>query len=106
MAKKSVLFVIVLIAGLIGGIYLSSVFQLSQNTVFHGLLSKTAGKFWEEGKETVTPITPGGRPESFADLAEREKPAVVNISTTTVIKQRRGVHPFFGFEGPFGQGPQ
>ena len=44
MAKKSVLFVIVLIAGLIGGIYLSSVFQLSQNTVFHGLLSKTAGK--------------------------------------------------------------
>ena len=105
MAKKYVLFVIVLVVGLLGGVYLSLVFQFSQNTMFHGLLSKTAGKFWEEGKATVSPVTPGGRPESFADLAEKEKPAVVNISTTTVIKQQRGVHPFFGFEGPRGQGP-
>jgi len=106
MAKKYVLFVIVLVVGLIGGVYLSQVFQISQNTMFNGLLSKTAGKFWEEGKATtVAPVTPGGRPDSFADLAEKEKPAVVNISTTTVIKQQRGVHPFFGFQGPRGQGP-
>ncbi|HPC00244.1 MAG TPA: DegQ family serine endoprotease [Syntrophales bacterium] len=39
----------------------------------------------------------GGRPASFADLAERVKPAVVNISTTKVIRGRGGRSPFGGF---------
>ena len=34
------------------------------------------------------------RPDSFADLAERLTPAVVNISTTTVIEQRGRQTPF------------
>ncbi|GAB4278094.1 MAG: DegQ family serine endoprotease [Deferrisomatales bacterium] len=40
-------------------------------------------------------------PPSFADLAERVKPSVVNISTTTVVKGFRGVPPPFGPNSPF-----
>jgi serine protease Do len=44
-------------------------------------------------------------PVSFADLAERVKPAVVNISTTKTLKNRGGLGSPFGrqpFGGPFG----
>lgn len=45
--------------------------------------------------------TEGGRaPSSFADLAERLKPAVVNISTTKTIRTNRGAH-----RSPFGGSP-
>ncbi|MDA8432717.1 MAG: DegQ family serine endoprotease [Nitrospiraceae bacterium] len=47
-----------------------------------------------------------GFPQSFADLVERVKPAVVNISTTSIVKVPGGpFRNFFGGgqdEGPFG----
>jgi len=46
----------------------------------------------------VTPVEPFKTPTSFSDLAERVKPAVVNISTTRNIKSR-------GFSSPFGRSP-
>ena len=39
---------------------------------------------------TVSPVQAKSAPESFADLAERLLPAVVNISTTQVIESREG----------------
>ena len=101
MVRKSIPFIIVLIAGLAGGIYLSSIPSISENLKVHGLLEKTAGKFWQESKEIPVAPVSGGKPDSFADLAAKEEPKVVNISTSRVIKQR--VHPFFGFESPFGE---
>src|SRR3990172_2949721 len=98
MVRKSIPFIIVLIAGLAGGIYLSSIPSISENLKVHGLLEKTAGKFWQESKEIPVAPVSGGKPDSFADLAAKEEPKVVNISTSRVIKQR--VHPFFGFESP------
>ncbi len=44
-----------------------------------------------------------GFPQSFADLAEKVKPAVVNISTTTTVKVP--ANPFSQFFGPNEQGP-
>lgn len=51
-----------------------------------------------EGTEVI------GFPQSFADLAEKVNPAVVNISTTTVLKiPGNPFRQFFGpDEGPFG----
>jgi serine protease Do len=41
-------------------------------------------------------------PTSFVDLVKKEKPAVVNISTTQVIKQKGFTHPQFdGQQSPF-----
>jgi serine protease Do len=63
--------------------------------------------FWEEGSG-VEPITPVGVPSSFADLAERVAPGVVNISTEKTVSG----HPleeFFPspfFHDPFGGMPQ
>ncbi|WP_265528835.1 Do family serine endopeptidase [Sphingomicrobium marinum] len=48
-------------------------------------------------------LPPGGAPESFADLAERLSPAVVNISTTQRIPIRRQADPFEQFFRRFGQ---
>ncbi len=44
---------------------------------------------------------PAGQPGSFADLAEKYSPAVVNISTATVIKEGEAQQPFGGEENPF-----
>jgi serine protease Do len=44
-----------------------------------------------------------GFPQSFADLAERVKPAVVNISTTTTVRVPGS--PFRHFFGPNEEGP-
>lgn len=44
----------------------------------------------------------GGAPSSFADLAEKVGPAVVNISTTKTVKRRSGVGPKkFGPRDPY-----
>ncbi|MEW6388485.1 MAG: DegQ family serine endoprotease [Thermodesulfobacteriota bacterium] len=43
-------------------------------------------------------------PETFAELAQKDSPAVVNISTEKVIKGRDRVKEFFG-PRPFGPGP-
>lgn len=51
-----------------------------------------------------TPPAPPGFPPSFADLADRVKPAVVNISTTATVRiPGNPFRHFFGPEGdPFG----
>ena len=40
-------------------------------------------------------------PETFADLAEKLSPSVVNISTTTVVKQKSREMPSFPPGSPF-----
>ena len=45
-------------------------------------------------------------PDSFADLAAKLLPAVVNISTTQVVKQPQSAPPRQGQEREQGQGPQ
>ena len=52
---------------------------------------------WDEG----TAKAPLGQPPSFADLAEEFSPAVVNVSTATVVKGEQTIHPFGGEENPF-----
>ena len=47
------------------------------------------------------PVSAADRPESFADLAERLSPAVVNISTTTVIENQNNNFPQFPPGSPF-----
>lgn len=53
----------------------------------------------------ISPSDPAKIPLSFSDLAEKVKPAVVNISTTKTYKGRGGFGGQFGrspFSGPFG----
>ncbi len=50
----------------------------------------------------ASPVRAADRPDSFADLAERLSPAVVNISTSTVIKDDNGPSlPRFPEGSPF-----
>ena len=63
------------------------------------------GRFWKEDGE-MQPIVPQGVPGSFADLAERSSPGVVNIQTSKKIRGAavpRSFEEFF-FGGPFGEG--
>jgi serine protease Do len=63
------------------------------------LLGSPVGCKKEEAPEVI------GFPRSFADLAEKVRPAVVNISTVTTVRIPGGpFHQFFGpgDEGPFG----
>jgi serine protease Do len=46
-------------------------------------------------------LTAQARPESFADLAERISPSVVNITTTTVVAERVGPQGIFPEGSPF-----
>jgi serine protease Do len=67
--------------------------------------------FWSEGRGEPAVAAPGGAPSSFADLAERTSPAVVNIQTSRTIgtpeaqgRERHPLEEFFGpFGGPFGE---
>ena len=66
-----------------------------------------AEPFWSEGKGTQAPAAvPQGAPSSFADLAERTSPAVVNIQTSRTVggpeASGRPQHPLEEFFGPFG----
>jgi serine protease Do len=63
------------------------------------MLSVVATSCKKEGGQTEVI----GFPQSFADLAEKVKPAVVNISTTTTVKIPG--NPFRQFFGPNEQGP-
>jgi len=58
--------------------------------------------FWREDGATE-PIIPNGVPASFADLAERASPGVVNIATSRTVMQNapRSLEEFF-FGTPFG----
>jgi serine protease Do len=53
--------------------------------------------FWTEG----TAKAPVGQPPSYADLVEEYSPAVVNVSTATVIKEDEVHGPFGGEDSPF-----
>jgi serine protease Do len=67
-----------------------------------------AEPFWSEGGGGPAVAAPGGAPGSFADLAERTSPAVVNIQTSRTIGAPEGPgggrqrHPLEEFFGPFG----
>jgi len=58
--------------------------------------------FGEKKKETVV-AAPTVRmiPASFADLAKKINPSVVNISTTKIFKTKGFHHPFMGQNDPF-----
>ena len=58
----------------------------------------SAAPFWQEGGD-APPIVPIGVPASFADLAERTSPGVVNISTKKTVVGH-SIEEFFPF--PFG----
>src|SRR5262245_58539670 len=64
-----------------------------------------AGTFWTDGT-TAQPVAPVGVPNTFADLAERVSPGVVNISTkkTVVAHSLEDFFPF-PFQDPFGGQP-
>jgi len=66
-------------------------------------VSATAEEFWETDSG-IEPIQPPSVPTSFADLAERVSPAVVNIRTSQTVTGMPGMPPqfeeFFGM--PFG----
>ena len=52
---------------------------------------------------TILPTNSQDRPASFADLAEKLMPSVVNISTTTTVVQNTNPFPFeFPPGSPFG----
>ncbi|MDH3520644.1 MAG: Do family serine endopeptidase [Myxococcales bacterium] len=63
--------------------------------------------FWNE-QSGAEPITPVGVPSSFADLAERVAPGVVNISTekTVVGNPLEEFFPSPFFHPPFGEHPE
>jgi serine protease Do len=62
------------------------------------------GRFWEEEKEDAPAVVPEGVPASFADLAERVSPAVVNVQTSRTVTSGPAHLPrqFEEFFGPFG----
>jgi len=53
----------------------------------------SAEPFWKEGGSERPAPPPGGAPGSFADLAERVSPAVVNIQTKKTLSTEGGRHP-------------
>ena len=57
--------------------------------------------FWKEGGEPIAPApAPAGAPTSFADLAERVSPAIVNIQTRRAAETgtQRQFEEVFGHE--------
>jgi serine protease Do len=52
-----------------------------------------AEPFWKEGGVERAALPPAGAPGSFADLAERVSPAVVNIQTKKTLAAGTGRHP-------------
>ena len=66
-----------------------------------------AEPFWQESSGGAEIAPPAGAPASFADLAERVSPAIVNIQTSTTVgggSGRRPRHPLEEFFGPpFGE---
>jgi serine protease Do len=67
-----------------------------------------AEPFWREGSRSAPAAAPQGAPASFADLAERTSPAVVNIQTSRTVGApgpgggQAPRHPLEEFFGPFG----
>jgi serine protease Do len=63
--------------------------------------AKPGEVFWKEGGGGAPAAAPSGAPSSFADLAERVSPAVVNIQTSKKLAAgERGPHPLEEFLPP------
>ena len=101
---------------------IASLFSLATGLLIASSLPTQSNIEASDGKESKPASMMEGRPQSFAGLVKAVKPAVVNISTTQVIKQRRfrgmpgqpghesdPFHDFFGddfFDKFFGDMPQ
>jgi serine protease Do len=70
--------------------------------------TEEAEPFWKQGGGDAEPIAPRGVPASFADLAERVSPGVVNISTQRTVTGGHPLEEFFPapFRDPFGGMPE
>jgi serine protease Do len=82
---------LVAVSFLVIGLIVASNFSLTPDT------EARTQALWTDGTGTV----PAAQPGSFADLAEELSPAVVNISTATVVKEGEAQHPFGGEDSPF-----
>jgi serine protease Do len=82
---------LVAVSFLVIGLIVASNFSLTPDT------QARTEALWTDG----TGKKPAGQPGSFADLTEELSPAVVNISTATVIKEGEAQHPFGGEDSPF-----
>ena len=83
----------VALVSLVAGIGITASLEITSTT--------KAQDFWTESEETsVAASAPGSGPGSFTDLARTLSPAVVNISTTQVIK-REGMGHLPEFRTPF-----
>lgn len=81
------------------GIFFTASFDLTVDT--HAKSTKEGAGLWtENGSMDLSPTEKGLLPGSFSTLAKKMGPAVVNISTTQVVKGRSAV-PFPEFRGPF-----
>lgn len=90
-AFRGLTFGLVAVSFLLIGLIVASNFSLTPDT------QARTEALWTEGTEKA----PSGQPGSFADLAEKFSPAVVNISTATVVKEGEVQHPFGGEDSPF-----
>ena len=82
---------LVAVSFLVIGLIVASNFSLTPDT------EARTEALWTDG----TIKAPAGQPGSFADLAEELSPAVVNISTATVVKEGEAQQPFSGEDSPF-----
>lgn len=76
--------------------------KLGLAVIGFGLLSGTAQLSQSVGVHLISDASAFGFSENLADLVEERIPAVVNISTTRIVKspQGRGVQPFERFSDP------
>ncbi|MCL4557826.1 MAG: Do family serine endopeptidase [Deltaproteobacteria bacterium] len=86
------------IASVVAGLILAARLNITTAT------NATEAKIWSEKPDTVAAQGPGGSqscvPASFAPLVDKVKGAVVNISTTKIIKTSPMAQPF---GGPMGE---
>jgi len=82
---------VVAVSFLVIGLIVASNLSLTPDT------QARTGTLWMDGTSTA----PSGQPGSFADLAEKLSPTVVNISTATVVKGGDVQNQFGGENSPF-----
>lgn len=93
---------VVAVLAIMFGIFFTASFDLTGNSDAKSKKGshEGAGLWTENGSVDLTPTEKGLLPGSFSKLAKTMGPAVVNISTTQVVKGRSAV-PFPQFKGPF-----
>ena len=88
---RPVAFGVVAVSFLVIGLIVASNFSLTPD------IEARTEALWTDGVGKA----PAGQPGSFADLAEELSPAVVYISTATVIKEGAAQHPYGEEDSPF-----